>query len=73
MGGKKVKKVFRATKEVKRIQLDPYLETADVDVSNNAYPSQAAPPSRFELYKQNQARENPIQRAKRNAKAEKKN
>ncbi len=74
MGGKKVKKVFRTNKEVKRIQLDPYLETADVDVSNNAYPSQAAPPTRFELFKQNPAgaRENPMQRAKRNDKLKKK-
>ncbi|MFM2268916.1 MAG: hypothetical protein RL757_2357 [Bacteroidota bacterium] len=73
LGGKKVKKVFRTTKEVKRIQLDPYLETADVDVSNNAYPSQAAPPTRFELFKQNPAgaRENPMQRAKRNEKLKK--
>jgi len=32
------KKVFSFSKEVKSIMLDPFLETADTDVTNNTYP-----------------------------------
>ncbi len=35
---KEVTKVFRYDKEVRNITLDPYLETADVDTSNNHWP-----------------------------------
>ncbi len=45
-----VSKVFAKDKEVQSIVLDPYRETADIDESNNYWPSQAAP-SRFELFK----------------------
>jgi hypothetical protein len=48
---KEVSKVFITEKVIKQINLDPYLETADIDRSNNYYPSQQ-PLSRFELYKQ---------------------
>ena len=45
-----VTKVFPAKGEVKQISLDPYFETADVDLSNNYYPEKPTP-SRFELFK----------------------
>ncbi len=45
-----INKVFFYKKEVKAVQLDPFLETADVDVNNNAWPSHVQP-SRFNLYK----------------------
>ena len=65
MGDKKVTKVFKTTKEIKQIVLDPYLETADVDTSNNYFPNKPAT-SRFEIFKQKQGGgENPMQRAKR--------
>jgi len=65
---KEVTKVFACEREVKSIILDPQLETADVDISNNTWPQRLAP-TRFELFKENQgrSRENPMQRAKREA------
>ena len=62
---KKVSKVFTSSKELKEVILDPYLETADVDTSNNIYPPKQQI-SRFELFKQrSRNQENPMQRAKR--------
>lgn len=49
-----VTKVFAKDKEVIGVQLDPYRETADIDESNNSWPRKAQP-SRFELFKQQQA------------------
>ena len=46
-----VSKVFVTDKVIKQINLDPYLETADIDRSNNYYPSKQQM-SRFELYRQ---------------------
>ncbi len=43
-------KVFAFEKEVVKIELDPFLETADTDRDNNYWPAQNEP-SRFELYK----------------------
>ena len=65
---KEVTKVFACEREVKSILLDPQLETADVDISNNTWPQRIAP-TRFEMFKENQgrSRENPMQRAKREA------
>lgn len=45
----KVTKVFPCKKELTKIVLDPYLETADTDRSNNYYPSQKQP-TRFEMF-----------------------
>ena len=45
-----VTKVFHFTKTVKSILLDPFLETADIDMKNNYYPRRMIP-SRFELFK----------------------
>ena len=66
---KEVTKVFACEREVKSILLDPQLETADVDITNNSWP-QRINPSRLELFKENQGRtrENPMQRAKREPK-----
>ncbi|VXB11120.1 Aminopeptidase [Flavobacterium sp. 9AF] len=36
------KRVFATDKKVTKIQLDPKLETADIDTSNNVWPAQAA-------------------------------
>ena len=59
-----VSKVFAFEKPVGSIVLDPYLETADVDLNNNNWPPQIQP-TRFELFKQQQGwkQENPMQRA----------
>ena len=65
---KQLSKVFTFAKEVSSITLDPFLETADVDTSNNYFPPKREL-SRFELYKRNGSRrgggENTMQRAKR--------
>ncbi|MBC6988078.1 M1 family metallopeptidase [Hymenobacter sp. BT491] len=56
-----VTKVFVTEKPVVAFSLDPYLQTADTDLSNNSYPQKAAP-SRFELFQQQQqAPLNPMQ------------
>jgi hypothetical protein len=47
----KINKVFLFEKPVERIQLDPFLETADVNTDNNSYPPKSSP-SRLELFKQ---------------------
>jgi len=68
--GDKVTKTFVLDKLVTDIVLDPYLETADVDVSNNSF-KPTSTPDRFELFKRSQrprgagGGENPMQRAKR--------
>ena len=65
-----ITKVFKTDKEIKKIVMDPFLETADVDTSNNNYPPEEEV-SKFELYKSSQGRrggsggENPMQRAER--------
>jgi hypothetical protein len=46
----KVSKVFVTDKEAVSIELDPFLETADTDLNNNAWPPRIQP-SRFKLYK----------------------
>ena len=67
MNDKEVSKVFTFEKELVRVVLDPYLETADVDRNNNYWPAKVEP-TRFELYKgRNRSSENPMQRAKRAA------
>lgn len=50
----KVTKVFAKDKMVANVQLDPYRETADIDEGNNSWPRKTQP-SRFELFKQQQA------------------
>ena len=66
----KVTKVFVKDKEVKSIELDPFLEIADTDRNNNFYPPRPEI-DRFELFKQksrnrgSSSGENGMQRAAR--------
>jgi len=56
-----ISKVLFFKKAVKQFSLDPYLETADVDVSNNHFPRKSAP-TRFQMFKQNApSNPNPMQ------------
>ncbi|MEM9051302.1 MAG: M1 family metallopeptidase [Bacteroidota bacterium] len=61
-GDTQVKKVFVTDRRATNIVLDPYLQTADIDLSNNAWPAQEVP-SRFEIYKRKQraSKPNPMQ------------
>jgi hypothetical protein len=55
-----VSKLITTNKEVRSISLDPRMETADVDMSNNNFPRRPAK-SRFQLFKEGQAQPNPMQ------------
>lgn len=63
-----VSKIIVSPKNVVSFVLDPYQQTADTDLSNNAYPRQPVA-SRFELFQQGQAGnnaqqpQNPMQQA----------
>ena len=46
---KEVSKVFKTTKEIKKITIDPDLETADIDTSNNSWPKKTS--NRFDSFK----------------------
>ena len=50
MDDNSVKKVFASTQEIKSIKIDPDLETADVDTSNNSWPQKEA--SKFDTFKE---------------------
>lgn len=58
-------KTFAFKKEVVKIELDPFLETADTDRENNFWPEQVEA-DRFKLYKRSGRRtsKNPMQKAK---------
>lgn len=60
----KVSRVLILDKEVISFRLDPFLETADTDLNNNSWPTRVEP-TRYELFKQKQTGENPMQRQKR--------
>jgi hypothetical protein len=60
----KVSRVLILNKEVISFRLDPFLETADTDFNNNSWPARVEP-TRYELFKQKQLNENPMQRQKR--------
>ncbi|HZS09673.1 MAG TPA: M1 family metallopeptidase [Blastocatellia bacterium] len=47
-------------KEIKSIALDPHLETADTDLTNNFWPPKPVK-SRFQIFKDQQQRPNPMQ------------
>lgn len=49
----KISKVFMKNKEVKSVKLDPMRETADINESNNSWPTVTAP-SKFALFKMKQ-------------------
>lgn len=60
----RVTKLLLTEKEVASITLDPYLETADIDLDNNHWPRRPVP-SRFQLFKsQGRPGENPMRRAR---------
>ena len=61
-----VTKVFMKKKEVANITLDPNLETADCDVTNNYWPHKAVP-SKFKLYKDKKSypKSNAMQKARK--------
>jgi hypothetical protein len=61
----KVSKILTTEKPVIAFMIDPYLETADVDLSNNAYPRRQAH-TRFRLFKNRQSSPpNPMQLERR--------
>lgn len=59
-----ISKVFIFDQRVTSIRLDPFLETADTDLSNNSWPREVEP-TRFNLFKEKRTRENPMQRQQR--------
>ena len=60
-----VSKVFPLKKVIKSIEMDPFLETADTDRSNNYWPARVIP-TRFQLFKQERdSEDNPMQDAQR--------
>ena len=63
----KITKMFAFERSVIQIELDPYLETADTDRSNNFWPEKMEP-SKFELYKYRNRRDredsNPMKKKK---------
>ena len=50
MNNYSINKVFIFEKQLSKIRLDPYLETADTDINNNTWPKEYQP-SLYELYK----------------------
>ena len=63
-----ITKVFAFDKEVKQIELDPFLETADTDRNNNYWPVKVEP-TKFELYqyknKRDKSGSNPMKKKKK--------
>jgi hypothetical protein len=66
-----ISKMIVTKKEVASVTLDPRLETADVDMSNNSFPRRPAK-SRFQLFKE-RARPNTMQQLERKTKTEEPN
>ena len=66
MNRSEISKVFPTKKEVVSIALDPFFETADVDMSNNYWPARVVP-TRFDVYKSNKrsSSNNPMRKAKK--------
>ena len=63
MGDKQVTKVFVTNKKVESVMLDPFEQTADVNLDNNKWPTRHEL-TRFELYKKKEFKGlNPMQRA----------
>ena len=55
-----VSKVLVTPKEIRSIVLDPHLETADTDLTNNAWPARPVK-SRFQLFQERRSMPNPMQ------------
>ncbi|MDO1444859.1 M1 family metallopeptidase [Rhodocytophaga aerolata] len=61
MNNQEINKVLFTEKPVAQFTLDPYLETADIDTENNAFPRKSVP-TRFQLYKERKMTpKNPMQ------------
>ncbi len=71
LNDKKISKVFVFEKQLKKVLLDPFRETADTDMSNNSSDEELTE-SRFQLYKKatswDRRGPNPMQKAKQDAK-----
>ncbi len=65
---KAASKLIITEKTVRRITLDPHLETADVELENNYFPRRIIK-SRFELFKEKQDGNNEMRRAREREKA----
>lgn len=65
-GEKKITKVHASDKKIIRVILDPYLETADIDIENNYFPKEEQF-SKFEIFKRSNQRsqKNPMQKDNR--------
>jgi hypothetical protein len=63
LDSKKVSRVFITNKLATKVVLDPFLETADTDVTNN-YWQNLPPPTRHDLFKQRVSTQNDMQRAR---------
>ena len=63
-------KVFIKDKVVTSVIIDPYQETADIDRTNNEWPTFNVLPSRFQIYKQHKTEKglNPMQKAAKKGK-----
>jgi hypothetical protein len=59
-----VSKLIMTPKEIRSITLDPHLETADTDLSNNYFPRRPIK-SRFQLFREQQAQPNLMQQLER--------
>ena len=59
-----VDKLIVTNKEVKSITLDPHLETADIDLTNNFFPRRPVK-SRFQIFKEENKKLNPMQELER--------
>ena len=59
-----VSKLIMTPKEIRYITLDPHLETADVDLSNNYFPPRPLK-SRFQLFRNRPSSPNPMQEQER--------
>ena len=62
-----VSKLIMTPKEIRSITLDPHLETADVDLSNNSFPRRPVK-TRFQIFREQQAAPNPMQQLERKEK-----
>jgi Peptidase family M1 domain len=69
LNDKEIKKVIPTDKKVTKWTLDPFMEIADIDTEDNAFPREPEQPSRFQVFKgQRPPQPNPMQQqAKPNA------
>ena len=58
-----ISKMIVTPKEIKSITLDPHLETADTDLTNNYWPQRPVK-SRFQIFREQQKQPNPMQQVR---------